>query len=166
MRALKAWRVRRVLFVGLDSAGKTTCVRLLEGKNPKNTVPTTESNFTEIKYKHFKLLLTDMGGQSTLRPYWRHHYTGTQGIVFVIDSTDRGRFDDALNELRVLLVDAQLDDIPLFVFANKQDRQGAATVEEVRSVFVTNNDKIGKRPTYIAAGSALTGDGLYQGLDW
>ncbi|GBG26456.1 ADP-ribosylation factor [Hondaea fermentalgiana] len=166
LQAWKSWRVRRILLVGLDSAGKTTCVRLLKGENPHGTLPTTESEFVEVKYKHHKLVITDVGGQAFLRPYWRHHYTGTQGIIFVVDSMDTGRFDDALEELRVLLVDAQLDNVPLVVFANKQDQPGAATIDQVRAAFVTNNDKLGARPVSTVAGSALSGDGFYEGLDW
>jgi len=49
-----------------------------------------------------------VGGQQYLRPYWRHHFTGAQGVIYVVDSADRDRFQDARNELRVILVDGQI----------------------------------------------------------
>lgn len=33
----------------------------------------------------------DVGGQDSIRPLWRHHFTGTQGLIYVVDSADRQR---------------------------------------------------------------------------
>lgn len=50
----------------------------------------------------------DVGGQDQLRPYWRHYYTGTQGIIYVVDATDAARLELATLELRTLAKDDQL----------------------------------------------------------
>mmetsp|Transcript_10445 Transcript_10445/g.29516 ORF Transcript_10445/g.29516 Transcript_10445/m.29516 type:complete len:145 (+) Transcript_10445:119-553(+) len=110
-RSLRAWRarrLRRVVVVGLDNSGKTTAVRQIKGVEPSGSVPTTEAEYREASYKGLTLLLTDVGGQQYLRPYWRHHFTGAQGVIYVVDSADRDRFQDARNELRVILVDGQI----------------------------------------------------------
>ena len=68
----------------------------------------------------------DVGGQDKIRPLWRHYYTGTQGLIFVVDSEDRARIDEARQELHRILGDRDMKDAVLLVFANKQDRpQGA-----------------------------------------
>lgn len=66
----------------------------------------------------------DVGGQDKIRPLWRHYYTGTQGLVFVVDSCDRERIDEARQELHRILSDREMKDCLLLVFANKQDLPG------------------------------------------
>jgi small GTP-binding protein len=68
----------------------------------------------------------DVGGQDKIRPLWRHYYTGTQGLVFVVDSQDRERIDEAKQELHRILSDREMKDCLLLVFANKQDLPGGA----------------------------------------
>ena len=50
--------------------------------------------------------------------------TGTQGLIFVIDSNDRDRLDEARTELTRIIQDREMKDALLLVFANKQDLQG------------------------------------------
>lgn len=66
----------------------------------------------------------DVGGQDKIRPLWRHYYTGTQGLVFVVDSQDRERVDEAKQELHRILSDREMKECLLLVFANKQDLPG------------------------------------------
>jgi GTPase SAR1 family protein len=47
--------------------------------------------------------------------------TGTQGLIFVIDSSDRARIDEARQELHRIINDREMKDSLLLVFANKQD---------------------------------------------
>lgn len=49
-----------------------------------------------------------MGGEERLRPYWRHYYTGTQGVLFVVDAADRARLPLAALELKSMAADEQL----------------------------------------------------------
>jgi ADP-ribosylation factor protein 6 len=52
--------------------------------------------------------------------------TGTQGLIFVIDSNDATRIDEARTELTRIIQDREMKDALLLVFANKQDLQGGA----------------------------------------
>ena len=77
-----------------------------------------------VTYKNVKFNVWDVGGQDKIRPLWRHYYTGTQGLVFVVDSQDRERIDEAKQELHRILSDREMKDCLLLVFANKQDLPG------------------------------------------
>lgn len=46
-----------------------------------------------------------MGGQDTLRSYWRNYFEKTDALVWVVDATDRRRIDDCRVELAGLLVE-------------------------------------------------------------
>ena len=63
----------------------------------------------------------DVGGQDKIRPLWRHYYTGTQGLIFVVDCADRDRIDEARQELHRIINDREMRDAVVLVFANKQD---------------------------------------------
>jgi len=49
---------------------------------------------------------------------------GTQGLIFVIDSNDRSRIDEARQELHRIILDREMKEALLLVFANKQDIPG------------------------------------------
>ena len=46
-----------------------------------------------------------MGGQRTLRPYWRNYFEQTDALVWVVDSGDRLRLSDCKEELHSLLLE-------------------------------------------------------------
>lgn len=52
----------------------------------------------------------DLGGQTSIRPYWRCYYPNTDAIVFVVDSSDRERMSIAKQELMAMLEVGGVDD--------------------------------------------------------
>ena len=154
----------RILMVGLDAAGKTTILYKLKLGEVVTTIPTIGFNVETVEYKNISFTVWDVGGQDKIRLLWRHYYQNTQGLIFVVDSNDRDRIDDAREELHKMLSEEELKEAVLLVFANKQDLPGAMTTPEV-------TDKLGLhtlrgRTWFIQATCATTGDGLYEGLDW
>lgn len=118
----------------------------------------------QVQYKQVSFTCWDVGGKDKIRPLWRHYFTGTKGIIFVVDSNDRERFNDARIELDTMLQEEQLSDGVLLVFANKQDLPGSASVAEITDALGLH--KLRGRRWYIQACCATSGDGLYEGLDW
>lgn len=53
----------------------------------------------------FKLNIWDVGGQKSLRSYWRNYFECTEGLIWVVDSADRERLEDCQRELQSLLVE-------------------------------------------------------------
>jgi len=91
--------------------------------------------------------------------------TGTQGLVFVIDSSDRTRIDEARTELTRIIQDREMKDALLLVFANKQDIPGALKPEEV-SRLLRLNDVAKNHVWKVQPSCAKTGDGIFEGLQW
>ncbi|EXX75788.1 Arf3p [Rhizophagus irregularis DAOM 197198w] len=118
----------RILMLGLDAAGKTTILYKLKLNQSVTTIPTVGFNVETVTYKNVKFNVWDVGGQDKIRPLWRHYYTGTQGLVFVVDSQDRDRIDEARQELHKIISDREMRDCLLLVFANKQDLQGGMSL--------------------------------------
>lgn len=154
----------RILMVGLDAAGKTTILYKLKLGEIVTTIPTIGFNVETVEYKNISFTVWDVGGQDKIRPLWRHYYQNTQGLIFVVDSSDTKRIAEAENELANMLKEDELNDAVILVFANKQDMPNAMTASELTNALNLNNMR--NRRWYIQATCATQGQGLYEGLDW
>merc|ERR1712227_813595 len=110
----------RVLLLGLDSAGKSTILYKLKLDETLNTIPTVGFNVETIKYKKMNLNVWDVGGQDSIRSLWRHYYTGTNALIFVIDCADHDRLKLARDEFTKLVNDREMKDACVLIYANKQ----------------------------------------------
>eukprot|EP01124_Arcella_intermedia_P029432 TRINITY_DN6208_c0_g2_i1.p1 TRINITY_DN6208_c0_g2~~TRINITY_DN6208_c0_g2_i1.p1 ORF type:complete len:472 (-),score=111.77 TRINITY_DN6208_c0_g2_i1:115-1530(-) len=154
-----------ILMIGLDAAGKTSILFKLRLGEVVTTIPTIGFNVETVEYKNILFRCWDVGGPDKIRPLWRHYYTDTSCIIFVVDSNDRYRLPQVVEEMNTLLREDRMRHLPLLVFANKQDLPRAMTVNEVRENL--GLEEVGRgRPWLIQGTSAATGDGLYEGLDW
>ena len=88
-------------MLGLDGAGKTTLLYKLKHSERVVTVPTVGFNveMLETRGPGLELTVWDVGGQTRMRPQWRHHYADTGVLVFVVDSGDQRRLGEAREEL-------------------------------------------------------------------
>ncbi|KAJ2538003.1 Arf GTPase arf1 [Coemansia sp. RSA 1933] len=154
----------RILMVGLDAAGKTTILYKLKLGEIVTTIPTIGFNVETVEYKNISFTVWDVGGQDKIRPLWRHYFQNTQGIIFVVDSNDLDRMNEARDELQRMLNEDELRDAALLVFANKQDLPNALDGDKIREALGLRSLK--NRKCYIQRTCATTGDGLYEGLDW
>merc|ERR1719414_1628337 len=157
-------REMRILMVGLDAAGKTTVLYKLKLGEVITTIPTIGFNVETVEYKNLNFTVWDVGGQDKIRRLWRHYYNGTNGLIFVVDSNDRERIEDARDELMKMLEEEEMREAALLVLANKQDLPHSMTATEVGRKL--GLPALRGRPWFIQSACATTGDGLYEGLDW
>uniref|UniRef100_A0A3B4DBC8 ADP-ribosylation factor-like protein 3 n=1 Tax=Pygocentrus nattereri TaxID=42514 RepID=A0A3B4DBC8_PYGNA len=121
----------RILLLGLDNAGKTTLLKQLAAEDITHITPTQGFNIKSVQSQGFKLNVWDIGGQRKIRPYWRNYFENTDLLIYVIDSTDKKRFEETGQELAELLEEEKLSMVPLLIFANKQDLMTAASASEL-----------------------------------
>lgn len=154
----------RLLMLGLDNAGKTTILKKFNGEDIDTISPTLGFNIKTLEHRGFKLNIWDVGGQKSLRSYWRNYFESTDGLIWVVDCADRMRLQDCKQELQNLLVEERLAGATLLVFANKQDLPGALPAEKIRELL--DLDSIKTHHWLILGCSAVTGDNLLKGIDW
>ncbi|KAF2860268.1 ADP-ribosylation factor-like protein-like protein 1 [Piedraia hortae CBS 480.64] len=154
----------RILILGLDNAGKTTLLYRLKIGEVVTTIPTIGFNVESVTYKNLTFNVWDLGGQTSIRPYWRCYFANTAAVIFVIDSTDIERLQTAADELKTMLDDDELKDAALLVFANKQDQPGAKSAAEISEALKLAQLK--DRSWSIMACSAIDGSGINEGMDW
>ncbi|XP_042590556.1 ADP-ribosylation factor 4-like [Cyprinus carpio] len=154
----------KLLMVGLDAAGKTTVLYKLKLGEVVTTIPTIGFNVETVEYKNISFAVWDVGGQSKIRGLWKYYYQYTEGLIFVVDSSDHDRIETAAEELKAMLAEDEMRDAVLLVLANKQDLPKAMPVHEL-------TDRLGLhtlrgRQWFVQATCAVQGSGLYEGLDW
>ena len=153
----------RILLLGLAAAGKTTILYNFKLGEVVASVPTVGFNVESVEYKNIKFTMWDIGGQDVIRPLWRYYYSNTEGLIYVVDSSDSEQIDLAKEELWKMLDEYELKDASLLILANKQDK-AVMTVSEMAEKLGLNN--LRGREWKIQGTCALTSSGLYEGLDW
>lgn len=127
----------RLLILGLDNAGKTTIRKQLCGEPIDAIEPTLGFDIQTLYHASsgYQLNLWDVGGQSSLRAYWRNYFESTDGIIWVVDSSDILRLTLCRMELQQLLQHERLAGATLLLLANKQDVPGALTAQEIAQIL-------------------------------
>ncbi|KAK1123518.1 hypothetical protein K0M31_008223 [Melipona bicolor] len=157
----------RVVILGLDGAGKTSILSAMRGITLSGPpIPTIGFNVESLEYKNLVFTLWDVGGQQKFRPLWKHYYHNTQAVIFVVDASDRSRFEEAQNELSKIVNERELKDALFLIYANKQDITGCASVEELTDILCLQKLCCG-RAWHIQGSSLVTNAcGSTQGFDW
>lgn len=152
-------------MLGLDNAGKTTILYKLKLGKSSKTVPTVGFNVETVKHKNVSFAVWDCGGQERIRPLWRHYFTGTNALVYVVDSSDLDRLDELKKELQRVINDKELENCLLIVLANKQDVEGAIKPKEIIERFELNKLK-GQHTWSVMPTVAPEGTGLVEAFNW
>jgi signal recognition particle receptor subunit beta len=122
-------------------------------------------NVETVKHGSVVLHMWDVGGQEQLRRHWSHHLAGTQGLVFLVDSADSGRFGSAAAELASVLEAPELNGVPVLVVGNKADQPLAQSAEALTAAMALV-DMMKERTWKLLCTSASKGDGLDTALAW
>jgi ADP-ribosylation factor protein 1 len=154
----------RILMLGLDGAGKTTILYKFKFGEAVNTVPTIGFNVESVVYKNIEFTVWDIGGQDKIMALWRHYYMNTDALIYVIDSNDLDRLEENGKVLKNVLSNINLQDVKVLIYANKQDLPNVACTQKIMEK--TNLSALRNTVWYIQPCSAISGDGLYEGLAW
>ncbi len=166
-----------IIMLGLDSVGKSTILYTLKLEEIVTTIPRIGFNIETVTYKNISFAVWDSGEWECCarRPLWTQCYQKVNAVIWVIDSNDRERLCDedngdnqyqmnvAQEVLHRKLADDELKDAVLLIFANKQDLPNVMDIHEILKRLKI--DQI-KHNWLIHVSCGMTGDGLYEGLDW
>jgi len=140
----------RILFLGLDNAGKTTLLHMLRDDKIILHEPTRHPQCEELVIGNIRFKTHDLGGHQAARRLWTSYLAAVDGIVFLVDTTDHKRFPEAKNELDKLLSSEQLRKIPVLILGNKTDIKTAVLEDQLKHVLGLEQLTTGKKPNKLA----------------
>ncbi|XP_055626404.1 ADP-ribosylation factor-like protein 6 [Toxorhynchites rutilus septentrionalis] len=157
-----------ILVVGLNNSGKSTIVNHFKNPDERSSLIVPTVGFSVERFQNQGVFFTafDMSGATRYRSLWEHHFKACQGIVFVIDSSDRMRLVVVKDELEILLQHPDIANrrVPILFFANKMDCTDA--LSSVKIAAGLGLEKIKDKPWHISSSNAITGEGLQDGVQW
>jgi ADP-ribosylation factor-like protein 2 len=149
---------------GLDNAGKTTIVKKLLGEDVHTVSPTLGFRIETLVFQGFDINIWDVGGQKSLRTYWKNYFESTDALIWVVDSSDKMRMRDCAHELHQLLQEERLMGANLLVLANKQDLPGSLSPDVIAQHLML--DQIKTHHWKVLGCSAFTGENIIPGMEW
>lgn len=153
----------RIIMIGLDAAGKTSLLNKFRFGQDSATIPTIGFNVEHIEYKNLTMTIWDVGGQSKIRSLWKHYYQNTDAVIFVVDSTDEDRFDEAAEHLHAAMRDDNLRNAPFLIFSNKMDLPNSHSVSKVAEALKLSSYK---NKWFIQGCSVLKNEGIIEGMEY
>ena len=165
----------KILFLGLDNAGKTTLLRRLKDDRMVQHDPTVHAHAEELTLGNVKFRAYDLGGHETVRKTWKTYFPTVDGIIYMVDAADRDRFEESKKELDLLMETPELAKVPIVILGNKIDKKDAASEDEIRELFglsskgTWGSDKVNEingRPIEVFMCSVAKKTGYTDGFKW
>jgi GTP-binding protein SAR1 len=153
----------KVLVFGLFLAGKTTLIRCRRKSVSKTIFPTISVDISRILVNNVSLLTYDTPGQSKFKEIWKPYLKNQDGLIFVLDVSDRLKFEDACALLHEIAGRSELCELPLLILFNKIDIEKPDVNELVNAIAL---EKLGKRPIKYFLTSGIKNINVDEAFNW
>jgi len=165
----------RIVFLGLDNAGKTTLLHMMRDKSLAIHEPTRHAQAEEFEINGCKFTTYDLGGHYAARQLWKDYLQAVDGVVYIVDVADENRLEESKEEFYHLLTEVEeLKCVPILILGNKIDKVDAWSEREISSYFELDQYRTGKdrvmkgkdRALELFMCSIVEKSGFPQGFEW
>jgi len=155
----------KILIFGLSMAGKTTIIRTRRKSVSKTIFPTINVDISRILVNNVSLLTYDTPGKYKIKELWKPYLKKQDGLIFVLDVTDKIKFPHARELLHEIAGKPALSELPLLILFNKIDleysKPNLNDLEEAMGV-----KKLGKRPMKSFLTSGFNNVNIDEAFNW
>ncbi|MFX1258687.1 MAG: ADP-ribosylation factor-like protein, partial [Promethearchaeota archaeon] len=153
----------KILIFGLSFAGKTTIIRTRRKSVSKTTFPTINVDISRILVNNVSLLTYDIPGKYKIKEIWKPYLKNQDGLIFVLDITDKIKFSHARELLHEIAGKPELNELPLLILFNKNDLEqpDIKDLEEAMGL-----KKLGKRPIKSFLTSGIKNINIDEAFNW
>ena len=166
----------KILVLGLDNAGKTTFLERVKSMYhpdggassiPLDHIqPTIGLNMGRLQAYGCDVTMWDLGGQQSFRSIWNNYFEDADVLIYIVDSADEDRFEEAKRTLHTILQHSKATALPLLILGNKNDAPLAQDVEALRALFEIDQISANGRTTNLMSGSGKTSKGIADAFEW
>ncbi|MFW9874031.1 MAG: ADP-ribosylation factor-like protein, partial [Candidatus Thorarchaeota archaeon] len=153
----------KILVFGLSYAGKTTLINCLKNDMKKKTLPTTYIDISRIVINNVSLFTYDTPGQIKFRNLWKPYLKNQDGLVFVLDIADKGKYRAAREILHNVVGLTDMEGLPLLILFNKVDLK-KPNIETLKKEMELA--KFTDRPIQCYLTCGLTGENINRAFHW
>ena len=122
----------KIVIIGLDNSGKTSLLHMLKEGQFIQFDQTVSYHIEKFEFEGVQISAFDLGGHESVRSLWKEYIFDATAIIFVVDSADRNRINEAKLELHSILNDSQFSNVPILIFGNKIDKAGSLSFPLLR----------------------------------
>lgn len=135
--------------------------------------PTQHATCQELTLGNLILTTYDIGGHQQVRRVWKDYFPVADAIVFIVDVSNRKRFDEAKAELDAIIEMELTSELPIVILGNKIDKYNSAGENEFLELFNLNSKVTGKtnfnpdcRPIEVFMCSMACKEGYGDAFKW
>merc|ERR1711973_851861 len=155
----------KILFLGIDNAGKTTLLQVLKDDRLAAHNPTLHPHSEELVINRVRFRALDLGGHQTARRVWNDYTSTVDAIMYIVDTADVHRLVEAKEALDELLNQRDLDNVPIAILGNKIDLPSSISEEELRGYLHLHSD-FAERKLKIFMCSVVKNVGYSDAFQW
>lgn len=121
----------KILMLGFDCESKSTIMQQFHLSNHLQFVHIVGFNHEIIDYEDFKIICWDYIDDYRIRTFWKQNYfPKTNYLILVVDSSDKERLEQSIDELHLLLKEKEIRESVILVFLNKMDLPNSIIVDD------------------------------------
>lgn len=166
----------KLLFLGIDNAGKTTLMHMLRDNKLVQHTPTRNPTSEQMQLGNINIQAIDLGGHKTARRLWKDYFHAIDAIVYIVDvAAGKERMEESRLEFLQVLESQELERIPILILGNKIDLHNACSHVQLLELFGITNGVTGKgiiglpndvRPLEVFMCSIAERHGFREGFVW